>query len=93
MIKQHLHESVFAIKCKDHPRYKAKMKPRVDCAYCWEMYKNAKCEVRMDCPWYSHTILKCCINLEPCRPADFCHNILDDANITGHPIPMLVQIT
>jgi hypothetical protein len=24
--------------CPDHPRYKAKRKPRVDCADCWDLY-------------------------------------------------------
>jgi hypothetical protein len=27
-----------AVKCKKHPKYKAKQKPRVDCLGCWEAY-------------------------------------------------------
>lgn len=93
MIKQHRQAPIFDIKCKDHPRYKAKIKPRVDCAYCWEMYKNAQRAVRMDCPWYDHATLKCYIDLAPCKPKNFCHNILDADNVISHSIPMLVQIT
>lgn len=26
------------LKCKDHPRYQAKRKPRVACEMCWRMW-------------------------------------------------------
>ena len=29
-------------KCKRHPKYQAKRKPRADCGLCWEMWEWSK---------------------------------------------------
>lgn len=33
------------MKCKKHSKYKAKMRPRVDCLPCWEMYLEKMLEL------------------------------------------------